>query len=576
MKLRVAWIIGMVCLVMLFMFSFSVQAKEIKCGDWSASLCSQFGCTPLGCLYMGGKINGTGLVMDQTPFEKLGFNFGEGPYRVIFQRLNPGRYVISIHSMSDPEDRQEKVVKFKTEADALYPKLDTPPPEPGKYPWNQTIEYDIQNQVGIGPHYEQIGKNVAFLDLRVLDPEKLAGFGFPVLPKNDTRHQLLYLGDNRWRVSSSKGDVGPILVYESTTWKAEGPPAKTDSGLSSPPPETAAIQTSQTTSQTQDQTEAMKQSPQPSTAGQDPAPQPIPPQPQPIKPQPVQPKPQPVQAIPPRQGPPTQKTTVERNVERPGATYKNIVLDQGDPGLCAEKCEKDPKCAAFTYYRPGLKGDKAVCHLKNRVTNKKMKAGCYSGVKQQAATEPHPGKPQPPQPVPPSQKTNMERNVERPGATYKNIPLDQGDPGLCAEKCDEDPKCVACTYYRPGLKGKKAVCHLKNRVANKKIKAGCFSGVKPRAAAPQPGKPQPPQPMPPSQIINMERNVERPGATYLNITLDKGVPGLCAEECEKDPKCIAFTYYRPGLKGKKAACHLKNRVTKKQMKGGCYSGVKQQ
>jgi len=75
---------------------------------------------------------------------------------------------------------------------------------------------------------------------------------------------------------------------------------------------------------------------------------------------------------------------------------------------------------------------------------------------------------------------DLEEDVNRLGSDYKDIDLPKPDPELCREACDQDPKCKAFTYVRPGLQGAAAKCWLKDPVAAPRANEGCcVSGVKP-------------------------------------------------------------------------------------------------
>ncbi len=71
----------------------------------------------------------------------------------------------------------------------------------------------------------------------------------------------------------------------------------------------------------------------------------------------------------------------EPNTNRPGKDYKNFDLEAPKPKLCMAACEKDPKCRAYTYVKPGVQGEKARCWLKSAVPEPKKNKCCISGVK---------------------------------------------------------------------------------------------------------------------------------------------------------------------------------------------------
>ncbi len=71
-----------------------------------------------------------------------------------------------------------------------------------------------------------------------------------------------------------------------------------------------------------------------------------------------------------------------------------------------------------------------------------------------------------------------EQDIDRPGNDYRRFELGVPDASLCIEACKNDPDCKACTYVKPGVQGKKAVCYLKNRVPAPVDNKNCISGLK--------------------------------------------------------------------------------------------------
>ena len=69
------------------------------------------------------------------------------------------------------------------------------------------------------------------------------------------------------------------------------------------------------------------------------------------------------------------------DTDRPGNNYRNFDLAQPDPALCLEACQKESRCKAFTYVKPGVQGPKARCWLKDAVPPEKPSDCCVSGVR---------------------------------------------------------------------------------------------------------------------------------------------------------------------------------------------------
>jgi hypothetical protein len=69
------------------------------------------------------------------------------------------------------------------------------------------------------------------------------------------------------------------------------------------------------------------------------------------------------------------------DTDRPGNNYRNFDLAQPDPDFCLEACQKESRCKAFTYVKPGVQGPKARCWLKDAVPPAKPSDCCVTGVK---------------------------------------------------------------------------------------------------------------------------------------------------------------------------------------------------
>ncbi len=68
--------------------------------------------------------------------------------------------------------------------------------------------------------------------------------------------------------------------------------------------------------------------------------------------------------------------------------------------------------------------------------------------------------------------------------------------------------------------------------------------------------------------------INLPGMDYRNFSLPSPDPKLCDQACSEDPKCMAFTYVKPGIQGTEARCWLKSGVPKEVRDPNCVSGVK--
>jgi hypothetical protein len=78
---------------------------------------------------------------------------------------------------------------------------------------------------------------------------------------------------------------------------------------------------------------------------------------------------------------PPGSSSVELNVDRPGADYSNFDLTEANPFECRSRCENDVNCRAYTYVKPTIQATQARCWLKSAVPSPNPTACCISGVK---------------------------------------------------------------------------------------------------------------------------------------------------------------------------------------------------
>lgn len=242
-----------------------------------------------------------------------------------------------------------------------------------------------------------------------------------------------------------------------------------------------------------------------------------------------------------------QRGKMEWNTDRPGSDFSHFNLPSANPYLCRVRCEKNPKCKAWTYVRPNtIQGPNPRCWLKNAVPAAKSNSCCISGVKKHKIPVVNPGK--------------MEWNIDRRGLDFSNFDLPKADPKLCRNRCEGNPKCKAWTYVRPHTtQGPNPRCWLKYAIPAPKKNMCCVSGVK---------KPKPPQ-------TRLEWNIDRPGSDFSNFNLPKANPKLCRDRCAGNPKCKAWTYVKPNTtQGPKPRCWLKLAVPAARKNTCCVSGVK--
>lgn len=70
-----------------------------------------------------------------------------------------------------------------------------------------------------------------------------------------------------------------------------------------------------------------------------------------------------------------------------------------------------------------------------------------------------------------------------------------------------------------------------------------------------------------------ENNLNRWGADYSIFDVESGGANTCHQACAKDKQCLAWTFHRPGTKGKLGECHLKSKVAQGRSNPCCISGV---
>ncbi len=100
--------------------------------------------------------------------------------------------------------------------------------------------------------------------------------------------------------------------------------------------------------------------------------------PPPEEPAPAAEAPPPAEATP-AEAPPAR--AMEPGVNRNGSDIENMDLSSADPALCAAECDRNEKCLAWTYVKPGVQGPNARCWLKSPVPDGHADDCCTSGVK---------------------------------------------------------------------------------------------------------------------------------------------------------------------------------------------------
>ena len=150
--------------------------------------------------------------------------------------------------------------------------------------------------------------------------------------------------------------------------------------------------------------------------------------------------------------------------DRPGGDYASAAVTNGDPAVCAMRCERDKGCRSWSFSYPPASGGPAMCRLKREVVPRVQSSCCVSGVRGAGVSEPRLGE--------------LEYSIDRVGGDYRSFetaPDPRGKP--CAEACQVESHCRAWTYRRPGYGTAGARCYLKDAVKPPRRRPCCISGV---------------------------------------------------------------------------------------------------
>jgi len=150
--------------------------------------------------------------------------------------------------------------------------------------------------------------------------------------------------------------------------------------------------------------------------------------------------------------------------DRPGGDYSSFTVRSGDPAACAARCEREPRCTAWSFSYPRTVQPNAMCWLKSTVTPRVENGCCISSVKGAGVMEPRGGA--------------TEFSIDRIGGDYTNFETPPDATGkACQEACEADNRCRTWTYMRPGYDGPLARCFLKDKLTRPHHRPCCLSGV---------------------------------------------------------------------------------------------------
>ncbi|MFN3655735.1 MAG: PAN domain-containing protein [Pseudolabrys sp.] len=150
--------------------------------------------------------------------------------------------------------------------------------------------------------------------------------------------------------------------------------------------------------------------------------------------------------------------------DRRGGDFLKFEVRSGDPAACAARCEREPRCRAWSFSYPRTADRLATCWLKDRVTRRVADTCCVSGVRGAGVIEPR--------------RPEIEYSIDRQGGDlrYFEVPPD-ATGAACQAACEADNRCRAWTYVRPGYIAPFARCYLKDRITRPRQKPCCISGV---------------------------------------------------------------------------------------------------
>ena len=150
--------------------------------------------------------------------------------------------------------------------------------------------------------------------------------------------------------------------------------------------------------------------------------------------------------------------------DRIGGDYLSFQVRNGDPAVCAARCERDARCSAWSFSYPRTANTAATCWLKSEVPPRVEDKCCVSGIRGSGVIEPRKGP--------------VEYSMDRLGGDYRNLDVAADSTGAtCKAACEADNKCRAWTYVRQGYISLNARCYLKDRITRPRHKPCCISGV---------------------------------------------------------------------------------------------------
>ena len=154
-----------------------------------------------------------------------------------------------------------------------------------------------------------------------------------------------------------------------------------------------------------------------------------------------------------------------------------------------------------------------------------------------------------------------QSGFDRPGGDYSSFTVANGDPAACATRCERDNHCRAWSFSYPSGSGSPAMCWLKREVVPRVEASCCVSGVR-GAGVIEP------------QTGDLEYSIDRTGGDYRAFETPPDPKGkACADACQGEARCRAWTYRRAGYSVTAPHCYLKETIKPPRHRPCCISGV---
>jgi hypothetical protein len=161
---------------------------------------------------------------------------------------------------------------------------------------------------------------------------------------------------------------------------------------------------------------------------------------------------------------PASPAQAQSGFDRRGSDYASFQIGNGDPAVCAGRCERDARCRAWSFSYPRTAFALATCWLKNQVPRRVEDKCCVSGVRGAGVIEPRRGP--------------TEYSIDRWGGDYRNFDTVPDSSGAaCKAACEGENYCRAWTYVRAGYITPFPRCYLKDKITRPRHKPCCISGV---------------------------------------------------------------------------------------------------